>query len=52
MVEDEDVELLIPRRSEVKREGRTSPLFVTQTVPLALAAAETLRTKKRSAPKS
>jgi pyruvate dehydrogenase E1 component beta subunit len=51
MVEDENVELLIPLgEAEVKREGSDVTIIsYAQTVPLALAAAETLEEEEISA---
>ena len=51
MVEDEDVELLIPLgEAEVKREGSDVTIICyAQTVPMALAAAETLAKEKINA---
>jgi pyruvate dehydrogenase E1 component beta subunit len=48
MVEDENVELLIPLgEAEVKREGSDVTIICyAQTVPLALAAAETLENEE------
>ena len=53
MVEPEDEELLIPLgEAEIKREGSDVTIICyAQTVPLALAAAETLEKRKKSAPK-